>query len=90
MANKLITKVHIIPSGYSTHEHIGSVMLTNGTVETRAMVINNIYGGDHYATNVLPPAGVYVHACPWCGARDYITTHPDSTATNNLLSLPRF
>jgi hypothetical protein len=92
VATKYISKVRMVPSGgILPHEHIGYVMLSDGTVEARATVIYNItYGRDRYYTNANPPASVYVHPCPFCGASDYITTHPDGTATNNLLHLPKF
>jgi hypothetical protein len=91
MATQFITKVRVegapVPS---RHEHIAAVMLRTGIIEARSTVISRIRLGDRYYTAASPPALVYVHACPFCGARDYITTHPDRTVTNNLLRLPRF
>jgi hypothetical protein len=65
-------------------------MLSGGAVLPRATVIAKIRAGDQFFTNAQPPARVYVHPCPHCGAWDYITTHPDSTPQNNLLHLPKF
>jgi hypothetical protein len=91
MATKLISKVRVQPAhAPRQHEHIAAVMLSDGSVEARSTVIARIYGGDQYVTAANPPGRVYVHPCPYCRARDYITTHPDNTATNNLLHLPRF
>jgi Protein of unknown function (DUF3892) len=81
------------PLGY-THPHISEVRLLGGVVQSRAEVIHNIiYGKVRYVT--YPPGGapmadVIVGHCPHCGSGDYITTGPDTTADNNLLSLPRF
>jgi Protein of unknown function (DUF3892) len=73
------------------HQHIEAVKLTSGTVFTRSQVIAMIrVNGDTFVTNANPPGRVYVHPCPHCRYHDYITTHPDYTATNNLLHLPRF
>ena len=86
-----IDKVRVAPSFVGgRHEHIELVHLTDGRIEPRWAVIQNIARGDRYYTAANPPAWVYVHHCPTCLARDYITTHPDRTTTNNLLSLPRF
>ena len=92
MANKVIAAVHLEPQNYpSRHDHIEKVKLIDGTIEYRATVIFNIkHLTDRYFTNASPPAPVWVHHCPHCHAGDYITTHPDNTPTNNLLSLPRF
>lgn len=91
MATYSIARVHLVsgPGAYS-HPHIGSVLLTTGIVMTRAEVIASIRSGNVFYTNASPPAKVWVHPCPFCYARDYITTHPDATPTNNLLHLPRF
>jgi hypothetical protein len=78
------------PYGYS-HPHIAKVRLTDGTIETRAQVINYILNhGMIYMTYATPAARVIVAACKTCGSGDYITTVPDSTTANNLLDLPRF
>lgn len=93
MASLEITAVHTESSstgGY--HEHIAKVRCSDGTTWSRATVITDIrtgrdsyytYGGGYYAD-------VIVRGCPCCGYGDYITTTPDSTTANNLLSLPRF
>lgn len=73
------------------HEHIEAVKTSQGTVLTRAQVIAKINANtDQFVTAGNPPGRVYVHRCPHCGTGDYITTHPDSTPTNNLLHLPPF
>lgn len=91
MATYSITAVHLVPGpGWTSHPHIGAVKLLDGSVVRRAWVIERIRAGDRFFTHARPPAFVYVHACPYCAASDYITTHPDNTPTNNLLSLPRF
>jgi hypothetical protein len=91
MANFIIAAVHLEPQNYpSRHDHIEKVKLTDGTVEYRSTVIAKIKLGHRYFTNANPPASVWVHHCPHCRTHDYITTHPDNTTANNLLSLPRF
>ena len=91
MATHSISAVHLVPgTGPRAHDHIGSVALTTGQVVSRSTVIAGIRAGDRYYTYANPPALVYVHSCPYCYASDYITTHPDNTPTNNLLSLPKF
>jgi hypothetical protein len=80
------------PYGYA-HPHIAEVRLSDGTVETRAQVINYILNhGMIYMTQPVnaPAARVIVASCKVCGSGDYITTAPDSTTANNLLDLPRF
>jgi hypothetical protein len=72
----------------SHHEHIEAVKLSDGAVLTRGQVITMIGQGHTFVTT--GGGQVYVHRCPHCGTGDYITTHPDSTVTNNLLHLPRF
>jgi hypothetical protein len=88
-----VTAVQTVhPTGYS-HPHIAKVRLSDGTVETRAQVINYIRNLKltyvTWATGV-PEAKVIVAGCPECGSGDYITTEPDPTTANNLLDLPRF
>jgi Protein of unknown function (DUF3892) len=72
------------------HEHIALVKLTDDRIIARGTVIAMIRAGDEFYTAASPPGKVYVHPCPHCRDSDYITTHPDSTPTNNLLHLPRF
>jgi hypothetical protein len=80
------------PPGWQ-HSHIAKVKLSDGTIETRAQVIKYI---EHYKMTYVtyapgvPQAKVVVAGCPRCGSGDYITTEPDYTEENNLLSLPRF
>lgn len=91
MATYIITAVRttvlVVPS---RHEHIEAVRLNDGTALPRITVIAKIGSGDAFFTGGSPPGAVYVHRCPHCANGDYITTHPDNTPTNNLLSLPRF
>ena len=89
--NYVIVAVHVGSTAAPyLHEHIESVKPTAGNVLSRGQVIAMIRGGDTFNTAGNPPARVYVHNCPHCGTGDYITTHPDSTPTNNLLHLPRY
>ena len=93
MASLEITAVHTESSSYGGHhEHIAKVKCSDGKVWSRATVIKDIrtgrdsyhtYGGGQYAD-------VIVRGCPHCAYSDYITTTPDSTTKNNLLSLPKF
>src|SRR6266498_2775170 len=85
-----ITMVHLLPgAGSPSHQHIGSVCLADGRTPQRSFVIRDIKSGTAYWTMGGGTRGkVYVHACPYCGAEDYITTHPDQTTANDLLDLP--
>lgn len=80
------------PYGY-THEHITHVGLaTRGVLLSRATVIadlRNPWGDRYFTYEAGIRADVIVAGCPVCGFGDYITTAPDSTQANNLLSLPR-
>lgn len=91
MAAYIIIAVHVgtFPAPVM-HEHIESVKLSDGTIISRGHVIARLRAGDTFTTAGNPPGRVYEHNCPHCGTGDYITTHPDSTPTNNLLRLPRF
>lgn len=88
-----ITKVRTERPYGATHEHIASVEL-NGSFEIgRATVIadlRSLYGDRYYTYAGGAKADVIVAGCPHCGFGDYITTAPDWTTANNLLSLPRF
>jgi hypothetical protein len=88
-----ITGVRTEKTTDDPHEHITNVKIGTGdTILSRATVIKDLrsssgdryytYGGGKYAD-------VIVVTCPHCTFRDYITTEPDSTTANNLLSLPR-
>lgn len=86
-----ITEVHLERAPSATHDHIARVKLLNATRDyARSEIITAIRAGDVFYTYAVPAALVYVHRCPWCSANDYITTHPDATATNNLLNLPHY
>jgi hypothetical protein len=86
-----ITAVHLERAPGAMHDHIARVQLLNQARDySRAEIIYAIRAGDVFYTHAIPPALVYVHACPYCYASDYITTHPDSTPTNNLLDLPKY
>jgi hypothetical protein len=79
----------------ATHEHIAEVELNNnaGMRYSRDVIIadlRNPYGDRYYTYAAGTRADVIVAGCPSCGAGDYITTEPDWTTANNLLSLPRF
>lgn len=91
MATHSINAVHLERAPGATHDHIARVRLLGHQRDySRAQVIASIYRGDAFYTYANPPARVYVHACPFCLASDYITTHPDATAQNNLLHLPKY
>jgi hypothetical protein len=91
VATYSITGVHLEKSPGATHDHIARVKLLNQPGDySRADIIKWIKEGHAFYTYATSPALVYVHSCPWCSASDYITTHPDNTATNNLLNLPRY
>jgi len=85
-----ISAVHVEePPGYS-HPHISEVDIGNGTWIQRSTVIKDLgeANGDRYYTEAGGErADVIAVDCPHCGAGDYITTEPDSTTENNLLSL---
>ena len=90
MATFEITAVHTEePPGYS-HPHITEVEINGGTWLRRSTVIADLEqtDGDRYYTEAGGErANVIAVDCPHCGAGDYITTEPDSTTANNLLSL---
>ncbi len=90
MASYEIVKVRTVqPPGYS-HPHISHVQLAGDSrVWTRETIIKDIGNGHAFHTRGGGyTADVIVVRCPFCSARDYITTEPDSTTANNLLSLP--
>jgi hypothetical protein len=80
------------PPGHD-HPHITHVRLAaTGFIVSRASVIKDLRNpwGYRYHTYVNGTAAkVIVAGCPRCGYGDYITTAPDWTTENNLLSLPR-
>jgi hypothetical protein len=93
MATYQITEVHTEASSVGGHhEHIAKVRCSDGTTWSRETVIKDIrYGDDSYYTyGGGAYADVTVGSCPCCSYGDYITTEPDYTTENNLLSLPRF
>jgi hypothetical protein len=91
MVTYSITEVHLERAAGASHDHIARVKLLSQAGDySRAEIINAILHGDVFYTYAKPPARVYVHPCPHCYDRDYITTHPDYTPTNNLLDLPRY
>jgi len=95
MATFQITGVRTArPPGYA-HEHITDVRLNHSPtfVLRRQTVINDLrspYGDRYYTEARGVRAKVIAAGCPHCGTGDYITTEPDWTRENNLLSLPRF
>jgi hypothetical protein len=80
------------PPGH-THAHITHVRLAyTGGILTRETVIRDLRSASGYAYHTYVNgkyAKVIVAGCPHCGYGDYITTVPDWTKANNLLSLPR-
>jgi hypothetical protein len=93
MSTFQITGVRTETTASDPHEHITAVRLGAGDVIiSRATVVADLRSptGDRYYTyGGGKRADVIVVTCPRCALRDYITTEPDSTITNNLLSLPR-
>ena len=91
-----ITAVRTEDSASGTHKHISRVRLngaTSGDGISRATVIadlKNPNGDRYYTYGGGQRADVVVHDCPTCSFSDYITTDPDTTKENNLLSLPKF
>jgi hypothetical protein len=90
-----ITRVRTVKPQNAAHEHITDVELNNNSSMRypRATIIadlRNPYGDRYYTYAGGTKADVIVAGCPHCGHSDYITTAPDWTTANNLLSLPRF
>ncbi len=96
MSTYEITAVRTETTTEDPHEHITRVRLngaTEGDGYSRATIVKDLEdaNGDRYYTNGGGErATVVVRNCPKCSRSDYITTLPDSTIKNNLLSLPRF
>jgi Protein of unknown function (DUF3892) len=94
VATYQITAVQVQKTSSDPHEHITSVKIgTSGAQLSLSTVVANLRNpnGDRYITyGGGERANVYVRTCPRCTFRDYITTTPDGTTKNNLLSLPRF
>ena len=93
MATYRITGVRVQTTSSDPHEHITTVRIGDGSATlTLATVVSDLRDpvGDRYITyGGGERANVYVRTCPRCTFRDYITTTPDGTKKNNLLSLPR-
>lgn len=96
MSSFRITSVRTVQAPSRDHSHIVRVRL-NGDTSTdgisRETVVSDLRDpyGDRYITYADGErADVVVRGCPRCSRLDYITTTPDSTVKNNLLSLPRF
>lgn len=88
-----ITGVRTETTAADPHEHITAVRIGTGdAILSRSTVIADLRSasGDRYRTyGGGKYADVIAVTCPHCTFRDYITTEPDSTTANNLLSLPR-
>jgi hypothetical protein len=94
MTNFQITGVRTEWPRGARHEHITDVELNDNPnfILPRSIVINDLLSptGDRYYTFAGGEyAEVVVRRCPHCYGADYITTLPDSTTQNNLLSLKR-
>jgi hypothetical protein len=93
MATFQVTAVRTEQSSGATHAHITHVGIgSDQAVLRRETVISDLRDpyGDRYYTNAGgKKADVIVAGCPRCTFSDYITTAPDYTTENNLLSLPR-
>jgi Protein of unknown function (DUF3892) len=94
VATYQITAVKVQKTSQDPHDHITEVKFgASGGTLSLSTVVNDIRdpNGDRYYTyGGGERANVYVRTCPDCTFRDYITTTPDGTKKNNLLSLPRF
>ncbi len=88
-----ITGVRTEKTDDDPHEHITKVKIGTGdTLLSRSTVVKDLRDpdGDRYYTyGGGKRADVIVVTCPHCTFRDYITTEPDTTTANNLLSLSR-
>jgi hypothetical protein len=91
-----ITAVRTVLDHSRTHSHIVRVRIngqTSGEGLARETVVRDLLTpyGDRYITYADGArADVVVRRCPHCSRQDYITTTPDTTTKNNLLSLPKF
>ncbi len=94
MSSYEITAVQVGKTAADPHDHVTAVRIgSNGFQLSLSTVVNDLRdpNGDRYYTyGGGERASVYVRQCPHCTFRDYITTTPDGTKKNNLLSLPRF
>ncbi len=94
MSTFRITAVRVEATTDDPHKHIVRVRITDSgdgfSVSFVAKDLRDPNGDRYYTYAGGERADVYVRTCPHCTFRDYITTHPDSTTKNNLLSLPRF
>jgi Protein of unknown function (DUF3892) len=95
MATYQITAVQTETTTSDPHEHITRVELSDKEDQrfSRSTIIADLEDpeGDRYYTyGGGERTTVVVRSCPKCSRSDYITTLPDSTTKNNLLSLPRF
>lgn len=92
MSTFQITAIRTEDSSGGTHEHISHVGIgAQRLVLRRETVINDLRNpyGDRYFTEAGgKKADVIVVGCSLCAFSDYITTEPDYTTENNLLSLP--
>ena len=95
MATFQITAVRTEPGYGSPHSHISHLELNHsaGARIPRSVVVadlRNPWGDRYYTHGGGVRADVIVRGCPHCAFSEYITTTPDWTTDNNLLSLPRF
>jgi Protein of unknown function (DUF3892) len=96
MSTFQITSVRTETTASDPHEHITRVRLNNessGEGFSRTTIVADLENpnGDRYYTHAGGErATVVVRKCPRCSRSDYLTTLPDSTTKNNLLSLLRF
>lgn len=95
MSTYRIYQVRVEKTDDDPHDHITMVRISDEdkggfSVAVVAADLRNPEGDRYITYGGGERADVLVRTCPHCTFRDYITTHPDSTTTNNLLSLPRF
>jgi len=84
--------VELVESSDRNHQHVGAVCLAQtGTKLKKSTVVADLRksDGDRYFTlEDGEKAYLRVVSCPRCDDGDYLTTSPDDTKANNLLSLP--
>jgi Protein of unknown function (DUF3892) len=87
-----VTGVELSDSTDGGHQHISAVCIGWASTKIqKSMVVDDLRDpkGDRYYTMAGGErADIHVADCPYCDEGDYLTTSPDSTETNNLLSLP--
>ncbi len=89
MADYKIIAVRVEHPG-TQEQHISSVKLSNGSIETRREVHDFIQLGHRYYYTTGGGRTARVQAETTSSGTRFIRTHPDDTKKDNLLNLPRF